>query len=165
MAPPKPPQPATGVRGRVTAAVVWIRQPELGLLGQGLRYAIAGATVAFVSIAGTLSLGEGAGLSYAVAFSCAYAVAVVVHFTLQRYFVWSHHEEYALPLHLQLVRYLPIAAVNYGVVEVAILVLPHALHIPERDVYLGMTVLMTVTSFLLFRTSVFHAQESTDGDG
>lgn len=163
MAPPKPPAPTPrGVIGRINAAFVWIRRPELGLLGQGIRYAIAGATVAFVSIVGTLVLAEGAGLAYEAAFAIAYAAAVVTHFTLQRYFVWSHHEEYALPLHLQLVRYLPIAAVNYGAVAIAIAVLPHALHVRTGEAYIGATLSMTVISFLLFRTTVFHAEDSPE---
>jgi putative flippase GtrA len=154
-----------GVRGRIVAAVVWIRRPELGLLGQGIRYAIAGATVASVSLAGTIVLAEGAGFAYEVAFAIAYSAAVVTHFILQRYFVWSHHEEYALPLHLQLVRYLPIAATNYGIVAGALALLPHALHTSSLHVYLVSTVSMTAISFLLFRTSVFHAQGGAEESG
>jgi len=86
---------------------------------------------------------------------------VLTHFTLQRYFVWSHHEEFALPLHFQIVRYLPIAAFNYGVVAIAIAILPHALHTQSRVVYLASTLSMTAISFALFRTSVFHAQEAS----
>ena len=145
--------------------MVWVRQPELGLLGQGIRYAIAGATVAFVSITGTLVIAEGVGLAYEAAFGIAYSAAVVTHFTLQRYFVWSHHEEFALPLRYQLVRYLPIALLNYGVVAIALLVLPHALHAPSGVIYLASTLSMTSISFLLFRTRVFHAQEAAEGPG
>jgi len=153
-----------GLREKVVAAIAWIRRPELGLRGQAIRYALAGATVAFVSITGTLVLAEAVGLAYEAAFGIAYAAAVVTHFTLQRYFVWSHHEDFALPLHFQIVRYLPIAAFNYGVVAVAIAILPHALHTQSRVVYLASTVSMTAISFVLFRSSVFHAQEPESGE-
>jgi putative flippase GtrA len=153
------------VRGRIAAAYVWIRRPELGLLGQGIRYAIAGATVASVSLTGTIVLAEGVGLAYEAAFGIAYSAAVVTHFSLQRYFVWSHHEEFALPLHHQLVRYLPIALTNYGVVAIALAVLPHALHTSSLSVYLVAVLTMTALSFLLFRTNVFHPQKSSEERG
>jgi putative flippase GtrA len=151
---------AKGVRWWITAAIVWIRRPELGVLGQGIRYAIAGMTVACVSMTGTIVLAEVVGLAYEAAFAIAYTTALVTHFSLQRYFVWSHHEAFALLLHLQLVRYLPIALANYGVVAIALAVLPGALGVASLPVYVIATLSVTVLSFLLLRTSVFHAQQS-----
>jgi putative flippase GtrA len=151
------------MRRLITAAVGWIRRPELGVLGQGIRFAIAGATVAVVALTGTIVLAEGFGLTYEAAFGIAYTAAVATHFSLQRYFVWSHHTEFALPLQLQLVRYLPIALANYGVVATALEVLPRALHASSLDVYLIATFAMTALSFILFRTSVFHAKQSSGG--
>jgi putative flippase GtrA len=156
---------ARSVRRYITSAIVWIRRPELGVLGQGIRYAIAGATVALVSLTGTIVLAEGAGLAYEAAFAIAYTAAVVTHFSLQRYFVWSHHEKFALALHHQLMRYLPITLANYGVVALALAVLPHALHVSSLPVYLVATALITVASFLLLRANVFHPQRSSEESG
>jgi putative flippase GtrA len=147
----------SGLRGRIVGAIRWIRRPELGLLGQGIRYAMVGATVALISLTGTLVLAEAVGLPYEAAFAISYAVAIVTHFTLQRLFVWVHHEGFALPIHHQLVRYLPLTLTNYAIVAVAIAVLPHALGIRTPIVYVGATVVITVASFLLLRHGIFHA--------
>ena len=125
-------------RERLAAAVRWIRSPDLGVIGQGMRFALAGVTTAVVSLVTTITLAEGVGLAFEAAFAIGYAVAVTTHFTLQRVFVWMHREAFALPIHLQLVRYVPIALGNYGVVAVAIAVLPHlpwrggAVRLPRR---------------------------------
>jgi putative flippase GtrA len=153
------------MRGQITAALVWIRRPEHGLLGQGIRYGIAGATVALVSLGGTIGLAEGVGLPYEAAFGIAFTTAVITHFSLQRYFVWSHHEDFALPVHLQVARYLPIALANYGLVAIALAVLPRALDVSSLPVFLTATLLTTLLCFLLFRTSVFHAQPGSGESG
>jgi putative flippase GtrA len=153
------------VRQRLIAAVVWVRSPELGLIGQGARYALAGATVAFVALATTITLAEGAGLAYEAAFAIGYSLALAAHFTLQRVFVWSHHEGFALPIHHQLFRYLPIALGNYGFVAAAIALLPHLLGVATLIVYLAATAVVTVVAFLLLRSRVFHADTPANGRG
>lgn len=151
------PAQATSLRGRIVAAIAWIRRPELGLLGQGIRYAMVGATVAVMSLTGTIILAEVVGLPYELAFAISYTIAVTTHFTLQRLFVWVHHEGFALPIHRQLVRYLPVTLTNYGVVAAAIAVLPHLLGISTLIVYVGATVAITLVSFVLLRQRIFHA--------
>jgi putative flippase GtrA len=145
------------IRERIVTTVAWVRSPELGLIGQGARYAAAGATVALVALATTITLAEGVGLPYEAAFAIGYSLAIATHFTLQRVFVWSHHEGFALPFHQQLVRYLPIALGNYGFVAAAIALLPQLLGVATLIVYLGATALATVVGFLLLRSRVFHA--------
>lgn len=146
-------------RCRLMAAVAWIRSPEFGLIGQGMRFAIAGMTASVVSLGLTITLAQGFGLPFEAAFAIGYTIAVMTHFTLQRVFVWTRHEEFALPVHHQLARYLPIAVCNYATVALAIALLPHLLHVAALVVYLGATAVVTVMSFLLFRTRVFHAEE------
>jgi putative flippase GtrA len=152
-------------RQRIVAVIVWIRRPELGILGQGIRYGIAGATVALVSLGGTIALAQGFGLPFEAAFAIGYTLALITHFTLQRFFVWSHHEEFALPVHQQLVRYLPVALSNYGIVALAIAVLPRALGISSLVVYVVTLLLVTLLSFLILRSRVFHAEDGSEDAG
>lgn len=148
----------TTARHRLAVGVAWIRSPELGLIGQGVRFAMAGATASVVSLVITITLAQGAGLPFEAAFAIGYFVAVITHFTLQRIFVWAHSGAFALAMHDQLVRYVPIALCNYGSVALALALLPHALGVSSLAVYLGATAVVTVISFLLFRTNVFHAE-------
>jgi putative flippase GtrA len=148
-------------RDRIVAAIVWLRRPELGTLGQGIRYALAGGTVALVSLTVTIVLAQGVGIAFEVSFVIGYTLAVITHFTLQRVFVWSHHEEFALPIHHQLGRYLPVALTNYGLVALAIAFLPHALGASTLVVYVSATALVTLCSFVILRSRVFHAEKSS----
>jgi putative flippase GtrA len=141
------------------AAVARIRSPEFGVIGQGMRFVAAGGTAALISLAATITLAEVVGLPFEVAFVLGYSAAVSAHFTLQRVFVWRHHGEFALPIHQQLIRYVPIALTNYGVVALAIALLPNLLRVAPLPVYLAATAAMTVLSFLLLRTRVFHPDE------
>ncbi len=156
---PEAPQAKTGGRHPIVAAIAWLRSAEAGLLGQGARFAIAGGTVAVVSIAITVTLAEGVGLPFEVAFAIGFGTGIVLHFTLQRLFVWAHDDGFALAIHHQLARYLPIALGNYGLTSASIAILPHVLGVPTVYVYLGTTATFTVISFLLFRTRVFHPDD------
>ena len=102
-------------------------------------------------------------MAFETSYAIGYAVALATHFTLQRYFVWSHHEEFALPIHHQFVRYLPVALANYGLVALAIAVLPRALDTSSLLVYLAATAVVTLGSFLIFRGGVFHAEDAPEG--
>jgi putative flippase GtrA len=144
-------------KSAVLAAAAWIRSPELGLVGQGMRFAIAGATAALVSLGATITLSQGCTLPLEAAFAIGYATGLTAHFTLQRVFVWRHHAEFALSGQHQLARYLPIALTNYGVIALAIALLPRLLGVAPVAVYLVATGVVTTISFLLFRTRVFHA--------
>ncbi len=121
-----------GARGLVHT----LKAPESGMLGQGVRFALSGGTVALVYLATTTVLAEVVGLPFQVALAIGFCVGLVVHFTLQRLFVWSHHEEFALPLSHQLGRYLAVAAAQYGVTAASTALLPHALGVSTEIVYL-----------------------------
>src|ERR1039458_4815150 len=109
-----------GVRELVRA----LRAPESGLLGQGVRFALSGGAVTLVYLGTTTVLADVAGLPFQAALAIGFSVAIAVHFTLQRLFVWTHHEEFALPLHQQAGRYLAVAAVQYGVTAASTALLP-----------------------------------------
>jgi putative flippase GtrA len=128
-----------------------------------MRYAIAGGTVASVTIATTVTLGQGFRVPYELAFGIGYSVALVVHFSLQRWFVWAHHEGFALPIHQQLARYLPLALSNYALVAAAIAWLPRLLGVSTLAAYLGATATITLISFILLRSHVFHPDAFGEG--
>jgi putative flippase GtrA len=126
------------------------------LAGQGLRFAASGGLVAVVYIAVTTVLAEVIGLPFQLALAIGFAVAIATHFTLQRVFVWTHAEGFALPARSQALRYLPLAGLQYGLTAAATAVLPGALGVPTEAVYLCAAVLLAALNFFVFRTRVFH---------
>jgi putative flippase GtrA len=137
-----------------------LRTPDSGLVGQGLRFALAGGTVAIVYVGVTTLLSQVAGLDFQLALALGFGIALVVHFTLQRAFVWIHHGEYALTLHSQAGRYLLAATFQYGVTAGATSVLPGALGLPVEVVYLATVALMLFVNFAVFRYGIFHTRSS-----
>jgi len=56
-----------------------------------------------VYVTTTIVLADVAGVPFQVALAMGFSAGLVVQFTLYRLFVWSHHEEFALPVHQQVV--------------------------------------------------------------
>jgi putative flippase GtrA len=135
-----------------------LRSPSSGLLGQGVRFALAGGTVALVYLTTTTVLAEVVGVPFQVALAIGFCVGLIVHFTLQRMFVWTHYEEFALPLHHQAGRYLLVAGVQYGVTAASTSLLPAALGVSTEIVYLVTVAIVLSVNFLVFRTRIFHAK-------
>jgi putative flippase GtrA len=129
-------------------------------LGQGVRFALAGGTVAVVYLLTTSILAEVIGLPFQVALAIGFGVALLVHFSLQRLFVWTHHEEYALPLRHQAGRYLLVAGAQYGVTVAATSWLPSLLGISVEIVYLTTAAILVCINFLVFRYGIFHARSA-----
>jgi putative flippase GtrA len=142
----------------VRAFVQTLKAPESGLLGQGVRFALSGGTVAVVYLGTTTVLAEVVGLPFEAALAIGFSLAVVVSFTLQRLFVWTHHEEFALPLGHQIGRYLLAAGTQYGITAASTGLLPSALGVPAEAVYLATVALVVSTNFLVFRNGIFHAK-------
>src|ERR1700760_1473720 len=107
---------------------------ELG--GQGFRFALTGGIVAVVFLSATSLLAEVIGLGFVAALTVGFGLAIATHFTLQRLFVWRNPASYALPVHHQLVRYLVVAGIQYGLTATAVATLPHALGTSSELVYL-----------------------------
>jgi putative flippase GtrA len=141
---------------RVLSAVRSLGSPRSGLLGQGVRFALAGGTVALVYLLTTTLLAEVAGLVFQAALAIGFCVALIVHFSLQRLFVWTHHEEFALPLHRQVGRYLLVAGAQYGLTAASTSLLPRALGLSAEVVYLATVAIMVSVNFLVFRHRIFH---------
>lgn len=134
-----------------------LRSPNSGTVGQGLRYAIAGSLVALWYLATTTLLADGFGVTFQLALAIGFVTAVLVHFTLQRLFVWVHHSEFALGLRAQVGRYLLVAGAQYGITAAATSLLPGAVDVPVTPVYLATAVTLASVNFLIFRGGVFHA--------
>ena len=70
------------------SAVRSLRSP--GLLGQGVRYVLAGGTGVAVYVTTTIGLADVVGVPFQVALAIGFSAGLVVQFTLYRLFVWSH---------------------------------------------------------------------------
>ncbi len=126
------------------------------LRGQGARYALAGCAVATVYLLTTTILAVGAGLPFQLALLAGYGVALCLHFTLQRLFVWTHQDGFALPFRRQVGRYLLTSATQYGLTAASTSLLPPVFGLAPEVVYLGTVPVLTVANFLVFRHGVFH---------
>jgi putative flippase GtrA len=99
-------------------------------------------------------------MPFQVALAIGFCVGLAVHFTLQRMFVWTHHDEFALPLHHQAGRYLIAAAVQYGVTAASTALLPGVLGVDTEVVYLATVLVVLSTNFLVFRNGIFHTKQA-----
>jgi choline kinase/putative flippase GtrA len=131
------------------------------LLGQGTRYALAGCVVALVYLLTTTLLAELAGVAFELALAIGFCAGVIVHFTLQRKFVWTGRGSYALPLKHQTARYLAATGTQYGLTAAGTSLLPGALGLPVEVVYLAIVAALISTNFLVFRNIVFHPEPKT----
>jgi putative flippase GtrA len=131
---------------------------ESGLLGQGTRFVMVGGLCAVVYLLTTTLLSAVAGVPFQAALASGFLLALVVHFTLQRTFVWASSDRYTLPVRHQLSRYLLIAGAQYGVTAASTSLLPGALGLPVEVVYVVTVMLTASTNFIVFRYGVFHAR-------
>lgn len=143
-------------------------QPDVSndsLGGRAARFVIAGGAMAIFYL-GLTSLLAVIGMPFQAALIVSFLAAVVLHFTLQRLFVWSRHGKFALPMRQQLQRYLPLVAVQYVTTAVATAILPKWVGLPVLAVYIGFTLAYSLVNFLFFRARVFHASiEPCPNDG
>jgi putative flippase GtrA len=125
-----------------------------------VRFALVGGSATGLYVLTTTLLADVAGLPFQLALSVGFCVAVLMHFTLQRVFVWVHREEFALPLHHQAGRYLVFAGMQYAFTSASTSVLPSALGLPTEAVYLGTVAILASANFLIFRNRIFHPTEA-----
>jgi putative flippase GtrA len=146
--------PGTSGEGALSA---WgLRLRGRGLLEQGARYLLVGGAAAVCYLGTTTVLADVVGFPFQVALVVGFCLGLLVHFTLQRLFVWAHHDEYALPLRHQAVRYLVFAGAQYALTAISTSVLPRALGLPVDLVYFGTVVILISTNFVVYRNVVFH---------
>ena len=98
------------------------------------------------------------GLPFQAALAIGFAMSLLLHFTLQRLFVWIHYEGFALPFRNQVGRYVTMAGTQYGCTVASTAVLPGSLGISTEIVYLATMAVVTSTGFLVMRFIIFHAR-------
>lgn len=141
--------------GRALEALRVLRTGS-GLAGQGARYAIAGGVVTAFYVSLTTVLALVVGLPFQLALALGFCLALTLHFTLQRVFVWADREQFALSFHYQAGRYLIASAVQYGMTAVSTSFLPPLLGMSAEAVYIIVVPLLALSNFLVFRYMVFH---------
>ena len=157
-------EPGTSVAKQIFNAVRHVHATDIGLLGRGLRYVIAGGIVTVIYLTITTVLANIFGVPFQLAIGIGFATALVVHFSLQRFFVWVHIEEFSLPVREQIGRYLLVAATQYGTTAAVTAFLPSALHLSTTIVFFAWTVVVTASNFVIFRHGIFHAGPSSDSE-
>lgn len=125
-----------------------------------LRYAVSGSTSTLLYIVLTLLLDGPGDLPIQVAIPVAYALALVVNFTLQRRFVFPTSEGFALAPRAQLARYVAAVLVQYAITATVTAKVPGWLGVPEADVYVVTVLCLAVCAFLTLRSVVFHATDA-----
>lgn len=124
------------------------------LASQALRYLVSGGVIWLVYTGLTLLL-EWWGMSIYLAVVIAYVVAVSLHFVLQRVVVWAR-DEYALSVREQVVRYVALGLVQLAVTFAALAVIPGATGLPAQVVFVVITAVNTLASFVLMRQAIFR---------
>ena len=125
------------------------------LLGRAVRFVIAGGAMA-VFYMGLTSLLVLVGMPFQAALILSFVANIALHFTLQRLFVWTQRRDYALALHQQLQRYLPLVVFQYVLTAGVTATVPGWLGLPVLAVFIGITASYTVFNFLFFRARIFH---------
>ena len=122
-----------------------------------MRFGLTGGLVTIVYLAVTTILSQLVGLPFQLALAIGFVSAILLHFSLQRLFVWTHYEGFALPLRHQVGRYLLMAGAQYGATAASTAILPGALGIDTEIVYLATMAVATTSGFLIMRFIIFHA--------
>ena len=143
------------------AGVHWARGSNL--IAQGMRFGMAGGAVSLVYLGATVLLADVVGLPFQVALAISFCIALAMHFTLQRMFVWANREEFALPLRHQATRYLALSALQYGITVASTSLLPSVLGVSTELIYLVTVAVVVSVNFLVFRHRIFHPKP-TIGD-
>jgi putative flippase GtrA len=159
---PDRPEPRASRSGLSTAGgfAQHLRSPKSGLTGQLVRFGLTGGLVTVVYLTVTTVLSQVAGLPFQLALAIGFVSALLLHFTLQRLFVWIHEDGFALALGHQVRRYLLMAGAQYGATAAATAILPRALGIDTEIVYLASMAGATTIGFLVMRFIIFHSTAS-----
>jgi putative flippase GtrA len=145
----------------VGALTRYLRSPQSGLVGQIVRFGLTGGLVTTFYLALTIVLSQVVGLPFQVALAIGFLSAILLHFTLQRLFVWVTEDGFALPLRHQVGRYLLMAATQYAITVASTAILPGVLGVDTELVYVATMAVVTTTGFLVMRFIIFHGTRST----
>jgi putative flippase GtrA len=119
-----------------------------------VRFAISGGVVAALYVSAMTGLVL-AGIPAQVALPIAYALAIALHFTLNRRFVFVSQHGYTHALSAQGRRYLVVAFASYALTAASLAIFPSALDAPRLAVYYVTAATLSLGSFMLLRRWVF----------
>jgi putative flippase GtrA len=128
---------------------------DRALLAQGGRFVAVGGFITVLYLCVTAGL-RFAGAPWWLAIAVGYAVATSTHFVLHRTVVFRREQGFALPLSRQLPRFVAVVCAQYAVTTLAMTYLPDLLGLPELLVFVCVAGVVTVVSFTLLRTKLFH---------
>jgi len=129
------------------------RHPTVQRLG---RFALSGVAVQGVYTALMAILLVGFDVPRQLALGVSYAGAMVVHFTLNRQFVFASNDGYAHGLSSHGKRYVLAAILVYGITALGLAVLPEALGLAPFPAWALMMVVIAGFNFMLLGRFVFR---------
>lgn len=127
--------------------------PSLWVIARFLLTAGA-VTVVHLGLVTTMFL---SGLSIQIALAIAYVISLVIHFTLNRQWVFASDDGYAFHLNAQGARYIGVAMASYALNAVGLALLPGLLDIPELAAFFLLTFTVGCVSFFVLRKWIFKA--------
>jgi putative flippase GtrA len=121
------------------------------------RFGLSGVAVAVVNIGAMTVLLAVIDLPVQLSLVFSYALALAVHFTLNRHWVFWTEGAYHLHLTAQGTRYLACALTIYGATALSLATLPGPLGLDALVVYYAASVVLAFANFFVLRTFVFRA--------
>jgi hypothetical protein len=125
-----------------------------------VRYGFAAVVVGTTYLGLTLLLSGPAGAPIQVVLPFTLLIAVALHFTLQRWFVFGDRGAFALTAIQQARRYAVLVPLQYAATAASTAVVPHVLGTTEQVAYVGTVLVISGATFLFLRARVFHAEVS-----
>ncbi len=129
---------------------------------QALRFVLSGGTVAVVYLGLGLLLSGPLGVPIQIAIPVSYVISVLFNYSMQRWFVFAHADEFALSRQAQFLRYVQIGAAQYALTALATAVLPDVLGLDEQVVYVATALLAAAITFIVLRLVVFHGSDNDE---
>jgi putative flippase GtrA len=126
---------------------------------QALRFVLSGGTVAAVYLGLGLLLSGPFGVAIQIAIPVSYVISVLFNYSMQRWFVFAHSDEFALSRQAQFLRYVQIGVAQYVLTALATAVLPDVLGVDEQIVYVVTALIAAAITFVVLRLVVFHGSE------
>jgi putative flippase GtrA len=134
----------------------WLGSLDRETFAQGARFALVGGFITVLYVAVTTLLRTVADAPWALAIAVGYAVATSTHFVLHRRVVFRREQGFQLSMAQQLPRFVAVVVCQYAATATAMAVLPGLLGLPSLLVFFGVAAVVTVASFAILRTQLFH---------
>jgi putative flippase GtrA len=123
--------------------------------GSLIRYLMSGVTTTLIYVGLTLLLNSAAGVPIGIAIAVSYALAITVHFLLQRHFVFASDAGFHVSTRDQIMRYVVIGVVQVTITWISTHYLPSLLGLSQQVVYVLTVGVISACTFLLLRFHVF----------